>query len=60
MSSVSGICEFSLCNSFIFCFAAIDLWQFCLFWQDTDETIRVVAMDKDFHVDCYHCEVSMP
>jgi len=27
--------------------------------QDGDETVRVVAMDKDFHVDCYHCEVSV-
>lgn len=22
----------------------------------TDETVRVVSMDKDFHVDCFHCE----
>ena len=25
--------------------------------QGTEETVRVVAMDKDFHVDCYVCEV---
>jgi len=30
----------------------------CIGTQETDETVRVVAMDKDFHVDCYHCEVS--
>lgn len=25
--------------------------------QGTEETVRVVSMDKDFHVDCYVCEV---
>ncbi len=24
--------------------------------EDTEETVRVVAMEKDFHVDCYVCE----
>ena len=24
----------------------------------TEETVRVVAMEKDFHVDCYVCEVN--
>ena len=27
--------------------------------EGTDETVRVVAMEKDFHVDCYVCEVSI-
>lgn len=27
--------------------------------QGTGETVRVVSMDKDFHVDCYVCEASV-
>lgn len=26
-------------------------------FQGSDETVRVVALDKDYHIDCYHCEV---
>lgn len=25
-----------------------------------EETVRIVALDRDFHVQCYRCEVSAP
>lgn len=28
-------------------------------FKGTEETVRVVSMDKDFHVDCFICEVSI-
>lgn len=27
-------------------------------FQGEDETVRIVSMNKDFHVKCYVCEVS--
>ena len=25
----------------------------------SEETVRIVALDRNFHVDCYRCEVSI-
>ena len=29
----------------------------CHLFQGQDETVRIVSMNKDFHVKCYVCEV---
>ena len=31
---------------------------YLMYLQGTMETVRVVSMDKDFHVECYKCVVS--
>ena len=28
-----------------------------MFFQGQEETVRIVSMNKDFHVKCYVCEV---
>ena len=31
-----------------------------MLFQGQDETVRIVSMNKDFHVKCYVCEVRCP
>ena len=38
-------------------FPVLDLLIFVFYLQGSKETVRVVSMNKDYHVDCYICEV---
>ena len=33
-------------------------WIYVLKLQGSEETVRVIALDRSFHVECYKCEVS--
>ncbi|GIX73565.1 LIM domain-containing protein jub [Caerostris extrusa] len=42
--------------SYDICSKMCYVWKAITPVEGTDETVRVVSMEKDFHVDCYICE----